>query len=601
MFSKSLALTLLLIQGAHSLKITSKNKAKHEFIQNMKNAMKEHGEQPMQMNKNRLINKSVHKPGLRAKPSAPSSETKPAHVSKTPDERQGRKLTSWWNFWSSENGDYDDFQNWSEEQEAEEDGAEQQNTWWDYNGWSSSNNQDDMWNNADNQTLNAESFRDFSIKYAGCAALTSFVDSEDGADPYYNQNFITYRLCPSDTCQSNSWQGCKSTYGEYMMNLQDFLEIQQDFIEEQLEYYCNFCQTCYLQDKFYSGYYEEKCEYDEYGQKTCYQVNQAGNKVNEEHSCYLYDQCAAGYDVLCDGGDANNQNQDNAEVDETVQKQLQYAEYNLEDFFSCEAINLNAGNDDYNSEQQENVQIDDKFRFDEGYYDILNQNNGVAYIGTHCVDGVIGLGIFSDESCTHYVGNKLNFYNETDFQMDIDAIEDIYIPQGCLSCAEDNIHLSNYWFPQDQNEYKEYQQEYENGYSDYVSEICSNMYESSAKCHSHFGEDYDLESMGLELGDAEYAQQETACNFIDDVLKGRVDDEGYVYSHQNERTFVSDFFASFGADDLEDNVTGGQIAGLLVTGAAAAAMGAYAYELKQKVEAIAGSDGLMANEAAVAS
>lgn len=184
--------------------------------------------------------------------------------------------------------------------------------------------------------------------------------------------------------------------------------------------------------------------------------------------------------------------------------------------------------------------------------------------------------------------------------MEISAIEEIYVPNGCLSCDQDNIHLSNYWLPENDQEYEEYQEQFENGYEDYVSEICYNMYTYSAKCHSHFGED----EMTLELSDSETTNQATTCDFIEDVLKGKVDEDGYVYSHQDDGSFVSDFFGSFGADDLNDDVTGAQIAGLIVTGLAAAGMAFTAFEMKRKIAgSIVGpsAEGLIHNECAVAS
>ena len=129
---------------------------------------------------------------------------------------------------------------------------------------------------------------------------------------------------------------------------------------------------------------------------------------------------------------------------------------------------------------------------------------------------------------------------------------------------------------------------YENG--EYVSEICYNMYEYSAKCHANFGED----DMALELSDSELAVQELACGYIEDVMKGNVDEDGFVNSHQ-QGTLLTDFFGSFGADDLEENATAGQIAGLIVTGLAAAGMGYLAFEMKKKVDSIP-QEGLIAND-----
>lgn len=364
-----------------------------------------------------------------------------------------------------------------------------------------------------------------------------------------------------------------------MMSLEDFLQIQQDFVEEQMEYFCTFCYSCMVMDNYMNGYYQTVCDEDG---SNCYQVDQNGEE--QDHACYLYDECDEGYDTLC--------------TDDGQREAEENAEYSLEDFFTCEEINLGT-DDDFDGDEQEKVNVDDKFIFDDAY-DVVFQNGGTAYIGTHCEGGRIGVGVFSDEYCTHYIGNQLSFYNETEVEMEISAIEEIYVPNGCLSCDQDNIHLSNYWLPENDQEYEEYQEQFENGYEDYVSEICYNMYTYSAKCHSHFGED----EMALELSDSETTNQATTCDFIEDVLKGKVDEDGYVYSHQDDGSFVSDFFGSFGADDLNDDVTGAQIAGLIVTGLAAAGMAFTAFEMKRKIAgSIVGpsAEGLIHNECAVAS
>jgi len=351
-----------------------------------------------------------------------------------------------------------------------------------------------------------------------------------------------------------------------MMSLEDFLMIQQDFIKEQMEYYCKFCYNCLTYDAYMNGNYNDE------------------NENQEEHSCYLYDECSEGFEQMCD---------EDGEVDENGQEDAEFAAYNLEDFFTCEQVDLtNMGNNDNGDDgAQSKIQYDDKFMFDDAY-DIIMENGGAAYIGTHCVGGRIGVGIFSDEYCTHYVGNQMqSFYNETEDLLDISAIEEIYVPDGCLSCDQDNIEQSNYWLPENNRENEEHEEMYENG--EYVSEICYNMYEYSAKCHANFGED----EMALELSDNELAVQELTCDYIEDIMKGNVDEDGFVNSHQ-QGTLVTDFFGSFGADDLEENATGGQIAGLIFTGLAAAGMGYLAYEMKKKVDSIP-QEGLIANDAGV--
>ena len=116
----------------------------------------------------------------------------------------------------------------------------------------------------------------------------------------------------------------------------------------------------------------------------------------------------------------------------------------------------------------------------------------------------------------------------------------------------------------------------------YISEICYNMYTESAKCHSHYSEN---SNMALELSEPEALNEQVSCDFIEDVVRGYVNDEGFVYSHQRQVSNpVAQYFSMFGADDMDTEVTGMQYFGLFLTGTATVAMAAAAFHLKRKIE-----------------
>jgi len=116
------------------------------------------------------------------------------------------------------------------------------------------------------------------------------------------------------------------------------------------------------------------------------------------------------------------------------------------------------------------------------------------------------------------------------------------------------------------------------------------MCTQSAKCHSHLTNEFPIE-----LSDDELSGQEASCNFIEDVVKGHFDDEGFVWSHQERVNPVSQLFGIFN-DDIETRITGAQVAALTLTSAACGAMGYIAYSMKLKVDAMTDplSTGLMA-------
>ena len=103
------------------------------------------------------------------------------------------------------------------------------------------------------------------------------------------------------------------------------------------------------------------------------------------------------------------------------------------------------------------------------------------------------------------------------------------------------IMNSQWYIPEndrDAEDYQEYNQQMEEGYyENESSEVCYNMYTQSAKCHSHLTNEFPIE-----LSDDELSGQEASCNFIEDVVKGHFDDEGFVWSHQERVNPLSHFF-----------------------------------------------------------
>uniref|UniRef100_A0A7S3Q0N2 Uncharacterized protein n=1 Tax=Chaetoceros debilis TaxID=122233 RepID=A0A7S3Q0N2_9STRA len=560
---KSLALSILLIQDTNAL-LKSSSVGKHDFIKKMRSAQKANGIS-RRMNWNKLTGKSTHTPGLRSKrsPSKASKFTEQSTPKEMLSETRDDRSLGWWNFWSSNVTDeeIEDLQDQMNE-------TEYPNNWYNWNWTWFDNSEDDMWETEGNQTFIMQSLNDFSIKYAGCSSLTSFYIPEDGnnddgdgaaQNPFTANNYVSYRLCPSETCQDNSWSGCKSEYGEYMMDMSEFLATQQDYVDEEFEAYCTYCANCVYFDNWYSGW--NYSQYDE-----------------EVHGCDLYDECEDYNDYCSD------------EAREEAEEELGY---NYEDFLECTAVDVNlgyygAGDDDRFSDMQANMSAAYGYDGDSDY------SMTTGYIGPHCDNGIIGIGLFSDEYCTNYVGNKFDIFNVTEYEMEAATIDNIYVPDGCHTCAGENIMNSQWYIPEndrDAEDYQEYNQQMEEGYyENESSEVCYNMYTQSAKCHSHLTDEFPIE-----LSDDELSGQEASCNFIEDVVKGHFDDEGFVWSHQERVNPVSQLFGIFN-DDIETRITGAQVAALTLTSAACGSMGYIAYLMKLKVDAITDplSTGLMA-------
>jgi hypothetical protein len=421
------ALAIVLLANVHALNLNARTEGKHDFIKAMRKSQKVNGMLPRKLSNDKLIAKSVHKPGLRSStaqiPASKKTATESAgsvtdRKSKEPIKRQvptKRHLNSeWWKWWKS-NSDLTDeeIENMNNMDEEElQDYMNGTSSWWSWNSTGNSNGtdadaeDDDIWSTGENQTFVKETLADFSVKYVGCSSLTSYVDSdEEGSYPFVNQNFVSYRLCPSESCADDSWNGCKSVYGEYLMNLEDFLTVQQDYLDEEFEYYCNYCEQCIYFNTYFS-------DTDEEGQGGCSQTE----------ACYDYDDYCS---------------------DEARTQMEEEAEFSIEDFFECKEIDIWGGDDDNGDDA---TVVDDKYQFGDDRYNVFYKNEGKAYIGSHCNDGIITIRLFADDQCIHYVGNQIDFFNATGYELEASAVEEMYVPDGCLSCDGNNVSFFRIMF-----------------------------------------------------------------------------------------------------------------------------------------------------------
>lgn len=62
--------------------------------------------------------------------------------------------------------------------------------------------------------------------------------------PYTGIPMVNFRLCPTDSCQDDTWQGCRNVYGNYMIPLEDYMEATSEHLEEEVEEYCDYCKQC---------------------------------------------------------------------------------------------------------------------------------------------------------------------------------------------------------------------------------------------------------------------------------------------------------------------------------------------------------------------
>jgi len=204
---------------------------------------------------------------------------------------------------------------------------------------------------------------DYSLKFIGCHHISQWNGEVDDADEVRisTVRLARFRLCPTASCSSKSAQGCSSSYGDYVVDMDDFLgsylENKQEVIEEQCENYS--ANTCNCE--YYNGD-EQQCEYN------CFMNAGMSQCVDQDQNANQY-----GYN--------------------------QGLQFELEDYLQCAqyAPQNNNGNR----------------RLDGNADDGAEQE---YYIGTYCASqgGSVVLGMFTDDACTNfadYNGGRTTFYS----------------------------------------------------------------------------------------------------------------------------------------------------------------------------------------------
>jgi hypothetical protein len=221
---------------------------------------------------------------------------------------------------------------------------------------------------------------DFSIKFQGCHHISQWNDEADGEEDVRiaTKRLVRFRLCPSNTCSTANAGGCSEGYGDYVIDMNVYLEAFLESVSE---------------------YNQAKCEYLE-------NMSGCDNDNNNNDYC-LYDYYAAnGVADICADENPYQNNYDGQDQ----QEQFDIAEYT-----QCAQANLQNGNNRRLDQQQE------------------------YYMGPYCAEqgGSIYLGLFTDDACTAFAddyGGKEAYYSLTGRELPYG--ETNMITMDCYSCIE---------------------------------------------------------------------------------------------------------------------------------------------------------------------
>ena len=303
-------------------------------------------------------------------------------------------------------------------------------------------------NDNDNDDLYANygfTISNYSLKYTSCSSISTFSDDlaqdEDSSTVFYTQQYVIFRLCPSDECSSsNDGYGCMNDFGEYMIPLNDWLDVIGEFRQEEMERYCNYCDACV------GGYYDQNGDDEgdddgdgdgDDGNNEYYNYNAAENRGNKYYNYGDLDDYNENGDDA-NGDDANGDDANAAAADDGAQEENNNGrrhrrrKLDEEQDYDCSNSNACSGYGDvcYNN----NDQIDWSQFFN---CKQIAVNGEALYIGPHCArdKSTIVLAAFEDQYCQSYAGDKYDLYTISDNMIASDALEEYY-RSDCISCKE---------------------------------------------------------------------------------------------------------------------------------------------------------------------
>jgi len=263
----------------------------------------------------------------------------------------------------------------------------------------------------------------YSLKFEQCQFVKAYDDElagEDSETILATRRFVIFRLCPSDACDS-----CSYDFGEYIVDLEEYLEATVDYQQEMQEEMCDACQEC--------GNWEENEENDQNQDDGGRRRLEDYNNVNVDcDSCY--DECMKIENM-----------EDNGYIDAT-------------EFLECQAL-----------------------------YEPEDDSATALYAGPMCASNgsKIKIGVFYDEDCNVPDSEK----DVDDYLIDDDGVsmklshallKTVY-SSDCISCLVPEEEDEN---GDDQNNNDDgEEQEIE------VLEMCEQLYEAAAKCEKTNGFD----------------------------------------------------------------------------------------------------------------
>ena len=405
-------------------------------------------------------------------------------------------------------------------------------------------------NDDDGASSSSVDLSSYSIKFEKCQYVKQYAteSSDDQTSSsetvLETKKFVIFRLCPSSSSSSSSStttttttnsctsSNCKSNYGEYVIDLETYLEATLQIKSDEQEAYCEACQYC-----------------------------DAGND-----------------DAAAEGADAGDE--DDADDRRRRQRQLTSSSVDCSTCYDqCQNI-ANMGDYGY-------ADASEYYKCEKVYE---NENkNLVYYAGAMCSNSGsrIKVGLFTDANCENYDTTaspdtyiKKNGYN---VKLSYHLMKKTFVNDECItSCASYNHYSNNAY---DEND--------DGDNDNAVAEICQNLYASSGKCETPHGFTSGITSSSSSSSSSyssssseyydEYSTQidneDSVCQYIANINSGAYDDSGELIVKTSTLYIVGGGRSSI----TSVQTTGGQKFALTFFVIGTVGLVAYAAYLRQKV------------------
>mmetsp|Transcript_79840 Transcript_79840/g.156569 ORF Transcript_79840/g.156569 Transcript_79840/m.156569 type:complete len:430 (-) Transcript_79840:44-1333(-) len=330
----------------------------------------------------------------------------------------------------------------------------------------------------------------YSIKFQACHHIQQWNDEVDDKSNVRikMKRLVRFRLCPSHACTSHNTGGCLDGYGDYIIDLQSFMDAYFEATKQATDYECN---------KYYNK--NCNCDYDdEHNDKDHDQHDERMDAETCAYDCYA----AAGLEKSCT--DRNPHYYDDA---------YQIEEFEPSQYMECARFHWNLRNQTNDSAGQ---------RFLQGGE--ADDASATYYIGPFCrhQGGTVMLGMFTDDTCSQFADENRgrDTFRDISGGLELPYSRVSLIGSKCISCLN-----------QDDAPEGDQDDDGDDGQKNIALDACQSIYSEAGKCELRFGQGV------LERPNT------SACRYIQGIKNVRQD--GIATGHSGPNGIVNLFIVLF--------------------------------------------------------